>query len=160
VLCAIWISMKHLEIETDNCRGILKNGKPYALCLGAGICYGIIPDWKQLTYEILKETINTHITTTEFDNLLQNLGWSLDSILQATLNYVVENGGNVNNFNELIQQKLYTKITTNAARFGLDTKLQKFISDPFNRNSGDLLTCTTSFLVSMAQLPYFRLLNF
>jgi hypothetical protein len=131
--------MKHHELESPNCKGILKTGKPYTLALGAGICFGIMPDWKQLTFEILKDTINPAITTVEFDNLSQSLGWSLDSILQATLNFVKENGGSVDNFNELIQQKLYTKISTNADRFGLANKLQKFISDPFNRNSADIL---------------------
>jgi hypothetical protein len=47
--------MKHLEIESKNCKGILKTGKPYTLSLGAGICFGIMPDWRQLTFEILKD---------------------------------------------------------------------------------------------------------
>lgn len=131
--------MKHLELESRNCKGILKTGKPYTLSLGAGICFGIMPDWKQLTFEILKETVNSAITANEFDNISQNLGWSLDSILQATLNFVKENGGSVENFNELIQQKLYSKISINADRFGLANKLKKFISDPFHRNNADII---------------------
>src|SRR4051794_33110731 len=105
--------MKHFEIESSNCKGILKNGKPYTLCLGAGICYSIMPDWKQLTFEILKETVDPHITSTKFDQVLQNIGWSLDSMLQASLNFVLEKGGDVDSFNELIQRKLYEKITDN-----------------------------------------------
>lgn len=152
--------MKHLELENKNCKGILKTGKPYTLCLGAGICYGIMPDWKQLTYEILKDTINPSLTNVEFDSLLQNLGWSLDSILQSSLNYVVDNGGDIEKFNELIQQKLYNKITENADKYGLATKLQKFISDPFNRNNADIIELYNFFDAEYSHTSLFQIAKF
>jgi hypothetical protein len=152
--------MKHLELENPDCRGILKRGKPYSICIGAGICNSIMPDWKELTFEVLKETVNPSLTNAEFDTLYNNLGWSLDSILQGSLNYVQENGGNIDTFNELIQQKLYSKITNNAARFNLDSKLHRFISDPFQRNSSDIIEIYNFFNNEYGNSSLFQLSKF
>jgi hypothetical protein len=119
-----------------------------------------MPDWKQLTYEILKETIDSKLSNKDFDTLTQNLGWSLDSILQAALNFVKESGGSVDSFNELIQQKLYLNIIANAKRFGLDEKLQKFISDPFHRNSADVLDIYNFFVGEYRNTSLFQIAQF
>lgn len=151
--------MKHLELETSNCKEILKN-KHYALCLGAGICHGIMPDWQELTFDILKATIDPALTTNEFDTICQKLGWSLDSILQAVLNYVQESGGSTSKFEELIQVSIYSKIINNATKYGLGSKLQRFISDPFHRNTSDIIDLYNFFVDNYELSSLFQISRF
>lgn len=152
--------MKHLELESPFCKGILNKGKPYSICIGAGICNSIMPDWKELTFDVLRETVNNSLTNSEFDEICKNLGWSLDSILQGSFNYVQEIGGDINSFNEIIQQKLYNRITINAEKFNLKIKLQKFISDPFRRKSSDIMDIYDFFEDQYGSTSLFQLSKF
>lgn len=152
--------MKHLELNHSNSKGILNKGRPYTLCLGAGICFGIMPNWEELTFKVLCEILNPKMTFDEFKSIQKNLGWSLDSLLQAGLNQVIERGGKIDEFNDLLQKELYNSILLKAESYGLDEPLRKFISNPFYRNSSDVLPLIEFFEKEYANTSLYKICEF
>jgi ferredoxin len=51
----------------------------WVLCLGAGICKGILPDWFELTLRLVNSTFKTKWTDKEFKEITNTVGFSLDS---------------------------------------------------------------------------------
>ena len=51
----------------------------WVLCLGAGICNGILPDWNELTLRLVNYTFNTNWSKEDFRNHSNSTGFSLDS---------------------------------------------------------------------------------
>ena len=47
--------------------GIL-GSEEWSLCLGAGICHGILPEWKQLTLEVLNRCSGRVLAAMPFRN--------------------------------------------------------------------------------------------
>ena len=68
-------------------RGLLAN-QPWSLCVGAGISFGMIPTWQDLTREVLNEVFETKYDEDEFKQLTDSTRWSLDSLLQGAANYL------------------------------------------------------------------------
>lgn len=152
--------MKHLELERENCKGIFKKGKPYSICLGAGVCFGIMPNWEELTYEVLKNIVNPKIDWDEFKEIQKNLGWSLDSLLQASLNHLIGDGGSVDDFNEIMQEILYSSVFERAAKYDLEDDLKKFISDPFRRDKNAILPLYDFFKKEYSDTSLFQICEF
>lgn len=152
--------MKHFILESKNCKGIYKRGKPYTLVLGAGICYGIMPNWNELTYKVLQNVFDPKLSRSEFDRIANKLGWSLDSLLQAGLNYLVENGGSIEEFNDIIQNILYDSLLEKANKHGLKNELKQFISDPFRRSNRDILRLNDFFESEYKGTSLFQICEF
>jgi hypothetical protein len=152
--------MKYFELEHDNCKGIYKKGKPYSISIGAGVCFGIMPNWQELTHEVLVKTVDDTLSRADFDNILTNLGWSLDSLLQAALNRQIENNGSIDEFNEIMQNALYDSILTNAETYNLKEELKKFISDPFRRNNEAIIPLYDFFKNEYGNTSLFKISEF
>lgn len=152
--------MKSLQLEHQNVKSIFKRGKPYTLALGAGVCFGIMPNWEELTFKVLSQCINPKLKLAEFKTISEKLGWSLDSLLQASLNYLVQNGGNVDEFNEILQDELYAEINARARTYGLEEELKRFISNPFNRDSNHILKLYDFFEKEYKNTSLFQIAEF
>lgn len=152
--------MKLLELEHNNCKGIFRQGKPYTLILGAGICFGIMPNWKELTFQVLKDTIDSSLTESQFNEVVGNLGWSLDSLLQAALNHVADIGDDIHRFNDMMKEKLYASIVEKASDHGLENVLKTFISDPFRRNADHVLPLYDFFKTEYENTTLFQVAEF
>jgi hypothetical protein len=119
-------------------RNMLKPGE-WTLCVGAGICSGIIPDWATVTQKMLSRAYKTTVVADEVRTLTQNLGWSLDSLLQNALNTYQLTGRTLNDFNEDLSSELYGGILADASVDGLGEALSKLLSDPFSRDPRQML---------------------
>src|SRR3989338_1355134 len=152
--------MKYFELEHVNCKGIFKRGKPYTVNIGAGVCIGIMPNWQELTYDVLVKTVDNTLSKTDYNSILKNLGWSLDSLLQAALNHQIESGGSIDEFNEIMQNALYDSILMKADSHGLKEDLKKFISDPFTRNNHVILPLYNFFQIEYGNTSLFKISEF
>lgn len=152
--------MKSLQLEHQNVKRIFTKGKPYTLSLGAGICVGIIPNWEELTFKVLSKCLNPKLEFSEYKEIGRNLGWSLDSLLQASLNYLVQRGGDIDEFNNILKDELYASINAKASVYGLENALKKFISDPFKRNNNHILKLYDFFEKEYKQTSLFQVAEF
>lgn len=81
-------------------RGYLPTGAR-TLCVGAGISRGIAPDWADLAYEVVSETLGSSLARGDFDRLVKDFGWTLDSWNQAAANKHIASGKSAASFNDL-----------------------------------------------------------
>lgn len=119
-------------------RNMLKPGE-WALGVGAGICSGIIPDWATITQTMLARAYGRTVLADEVRALVQNLGWSLDSLLQHALNTYQLTGRALDDFNGDLSSELYKGILAAASAEGLGEALSKLLSDPFSRDPRQML---------------------
>lgn len=130
---------------TDPLRRNMFKNSDWALCVGAGICNGIMPDWATITRQMLVRARSTPISPDEVQLLPQELGWSLDSVLQYALNEYELSGRTLNEFNSDLAQELYGGILATAASRGLRDALVALLSNPFLRNPNDVLELESFF---------------
>lgn len=112
-------------------RGYLPAGA-WTLCVGAGISRSIAPDWGDLAYEVVLESIDSDLSRVDFDTLVKDSGWSLDSWIQAAANKHIADGKSAASFKSLIESKLYSKIRTAAHGLGIERHLTKVLNFPKN----------------------------
>lgn len=121
--------LKPVESWSPKFRGYLAP-ECWTLCVGAGISRGIAPNWIDLTRLVVNETFNAKISESEFKNIVQEYGWSLDSWIQAAANKCLNDGKNIEDFNNLIESHLYQKIREKANGLGLEKYLTKVLNHP------------------------------
>ncbi len=119
-------------------RGMIGVGE-WTLCVGAGICHGIMPDWRTVTTRMLGHARKTTVDASEIEALAQSLSWSFDSLLQYALNIYLLSGRAIEDFNNDLANELYGELLNAAAADGLDTALSKLLSNPFSRNTARVL---------------------
>ena len=91
----------------------------WTLCLGAGICKGILPDWIELTYRIVIRCFNFNWSLDEFKQHTRDVGFSLDSWIQGSLNKHIlsDNANNILTFNQILEEELYKDLLENANKY-------------------------------------------
>jgi hypothetical protein len=104
----------------------------WTLCVGAGISRNIAPDWGDLAYEVVSASIDPNLARVEFDALVKESGWSLDSWIQAAANKHIADGKSAASFKDLIESKLYSKIRQAAQGLGIEGHLTKVLNLPKN----------------------------
>lgn len=123
----------------DKSRANILKPNAWTLCVGAGICSGIMPDWNTITRSMLARAYSSPVTEDDLTAVLRSLGWSLDSLLQHALNVYLADGRNQGQFNHDLAAKLYDSILATADAEGIRDSLMKCISNPFRRDSYDVL---------------------
>jgi hypothetical protein len=85
-----------MPIETINLRddkylNYLKSftNQNWVLCLGAGVCRGILPDWYNLTLKLVNVVFKKSWTNVEFKEVSNEVGFSLDSWIQGCFNKLI-----------------------------------------------------------------------
>lgn len=104
----------------------------WTLCVGAGVSKGICPEWQDLAHNVVNEAFSISLSASDFSSLVVNSGWSLDSWIQASANEFIAKGKTHNEFNELIETELYSKIRKQSRGLGLEKYLIKVLNFPKN----------------------------
>jgi len=102
----------------------------WVLCLGAGICKDILPDWNELTLRIVNETFQTSWTKDEFNENTNDIGFSLDSWIQGCFNKFISEGKSIEEFNKLLETCLYSDLLTLASKSNLKDELILMLESP------------------------------
>ena len=114
----------------DSTYGGWMGGYPWTLCVGAGISFGIVPTWEELTHKVYQRCIND-ISLDEFRKMRTALGWSLDCVLQMCRNHVQLNDTLKVDFHEVLEQVIYSDILLKAESAGLKQDLIKAFNTPY-----------------------------
>lgn len=102
----------------------------WILCLGAGICKGILPDWNELTLRLVNATFDTNWTNKEFKENTNNVGFSLDSWIQGCFNKYKSDGKSIDEFNTLLETCLYKDLLKLAEESNLKDALIMMFESP------------------------------
>ncbi len=87
----------------------------WTLCVGAGICIGILPSWDKLTRNLLNEIFSYNWTKEKFEERCRLTGFSLDSWIQGCQNQHVNlNKKTKESFNKILENVLYKDLLNNA----------------------------------------------
>jgi ferredoxin len=86
----------------------------WVLCVGAGICKGILPDWFDLTINLVNQTYGKKWDSKEFKKISDEVGFSLDSWIQGCYNKMITEGKTVDDFNEALEKSLYQNLLEDA----------------------------------------------
>lgn len=133
----IGVKIKNMPIETiDLSKEKFKNylrsftNQNWVLCLGAGICNGILPDWNELTLRLVNKTFHTSWTKEEFQENTTFVGFSLDSWIQGCFNKFKSEGKSIEEFNELLESCLYADLIALADKSNLKKELILMFESP------------------------------
>ncbi len=152
--------MKVIDTQDSKYFRSLRPGMDYALCIGAGVCFRILPTWNELTRRVVNRIFATKLSPDEFFEMYQNIGWGLDSLLQAALNFAIANGKSVKDYNNIISEELYIDILQQADKFGVKDDFEKLISDPFRRDPDSILKLCDFFEKTYSDTSLYKLAIF
>lgn len=121
-----------IELLHKNYEGHLnKIHQDWTLCLGAGICKGILPDWFDLTNRIVNRCFGYSWDSKEFKKQTDLIGFSLDSWIQGCLNqHIVASKGTILSFNKILEEELYRDLLDKADKYKLRLPVMKLFEKP------------------------------
>lgn len=128
----------NIEIKSWKAFNYLNNNN-WTLCLGAGICAGILPNWMELTRNVTNEVFGYTWDWKEFKVKTDEVGFSLDSWLQSALNRTIQNGKTIDDFNLILEKHLYEKLIQKAESYGLGEAISVMIHNPHWIKKNELL---------------------
>jgi hypothetical protein len=102
----------------------------WILCLGAGICRGILPDWFELTLNLANSTFEKKWTKDEFYKITSEVGFSLDSWIQGCFNKLQSQGKSIEDFNKKLENSLYKELLDKAEKVNLKDELILLFESP------------------------------
>tara|TARA_R100000935_G_scaffold29362_1_gene49652 strand:+ start:4255 stop:5331 length:1077 start_codon:yes stop_codon:yes gene_type:complete len=102
----------------------------WILCLGAGICRGILPDWFELTLNLTNSTFGNKWTKDEFQKITSEVGFSLDSWIQGCFNKLQSQGKSIEEFNKELESSLYSELLNKAELVNLKKELILLFESP------------------------------
>ncbi len=102
----------------------------WTLCVGAGICKGILPDWFELTHNLVNDTFKKSWTKDEFKKVSDELGFSLDSWIQGCYNKLLASKHTINDFYSVLEKNLYSGLLANAEKVNLKNDLIQIFESP------------------------------
>ena len=108
----------------------------WTLCVGAGICLGILPSWNTLTINLINEIFNYTWTEDDFKEKNKNIGFSLDSWIQGCQNYHINiNQKTKKSFNIILEKVLYKDLLEKAKNNNILDEVIKLFekSDKLNK---------------------------
>lgn len=122
--------IKSIQGVDNKFRGTIGGNKGWTLCVGAGVSAGIIPIWSNLTKNLVNKTFEKEYSQENFINLTKELGWGLDSLLQACANEIVLKGMGVEKFNEYLEECLYKDILEKIDKINLRSEFCQALNNP------------------------------
>lgn len=112
---------------------------PWTLCVGAGVSFGLVPTWYELTKNVVNDAFNWTCSADDFDNIADSTKWSLDSLLQGASNKLDMDGAHVDEFYNLLEKHLYHDLLTKMNSSLLKGALKKGLSNPRNLSKDEIL---------------------
>lgn len=102
----------------------------WILCIGAGICKGILPDWFDLTLNLVNTIFGKSWYQEEFKKVSEEVGFSLNSWIQGCYNKLNSEGKTIEEFNKLLEDALYHDLLNKADKKNLKEPLIQFFESP------------------------------
>lgn len=136
--------LRELNATAKNFRGSLGSGK-WTLCVGAGISRGIVPTWDELTRRLVNDTFSASFSHAEFRGHCSEIGWSLDSWIQACANHYLLGGRTLNDFYDLIEEHIYSDLRAGAKRHGIEDTLLAVLDRPHTCSRYDVAAVCSFF---------------
>lgn len=121
-----------INLKEDKFKNYLRSftSQSWVLCLGAGVCRGILPDWFELTLRLSNTTFHNHWTKDEFNAITKEVGFSLDSWIQGCFNKFISDGKSIDDFNDLLETCLYSELLDKAEVDGVKSDLVLMFESP------------------------------
>lgn len=102
----------------------------WSLCVGAGVSFGLVPTWQELTRRVLNEAFGATYDEAGLEALVKETRWSLDGLLQGAANKLALAGKPENAFGELLEAGLYEDLLSQADSVGLKESLGDALNNP------------------------------
>jgi hypothetical protein len=118
------MALRGIDINSVKNKGLL-HANPWVMVVGAGVCQGLLPTWYELTKRIYNICFKQNLDNTSFKIFFESSSFGLDSIIQASLNQHIKDGGNNESFSELLQEQLYLDLLQNAEKHNIKKSLIK-----------------------------------
>lgn len=139
--------------------GMHKNNT-WSLCVGAGICRGILPDWFELTRRIVNRIFEYNWDYDSFKKNSGLIGFSLDGWIQGSLNYHVNiKKGTKESFNQILEEELYKDLFYKANAYGLILPIKQFFEKPKTLKKKDVLSVCDFFEKEYAETTLLKLVK-
>ena len=132
---------------------------PWTLCVGAGISYGIVPTWENLAWKVYQQCFDSHMTIEQFREMRNNLGWTLDCVLQMSRNSMLCHQDD-KEFNEILRKILYEDILGKAKNEGVLLDLIMAFNTPYVLLPEKKLALCDFFEKYYAETTTYQLINF
>ncbi|MDB5228173.1 MAG: hypothetical protein JWN78_2366 [Bacteroidota bacterium] len=127
-----------LELNLEKYHAYLKNSE-WTLCLGAGVCDKILPNWMELTRRVVNICFGLNWDKNKFVIETSKIGFSLDGWLQASLNNYLNIGKSLNDFYLILEEQLYCDLINQAEKEGHGNTISILLNDPTRLNKEQLL---------------------
>jgi hypothetical protein len=126
------MSIETIDLSESKFKKYLRGftSQNWILCLGAGVCNGILPDWNELTLRLVNNVFKTTWTKEEFKEYSNNVGFSLDSWIQGCFNKYKSEGRSIEEFNLLLETCLYSDLLLLAEKSNLKNELILMFESP------------------------------
>lgn len=102
----------------------------WILCVGAGICKGILPDWFDLTLNLVNHAFSKNWNRDDFKRISDEVGFSLDSWIQGCYNSIISQGKSISDFNKMLETELYKELLEKAEKDKIKDSLINFFEKP------------------------------
>jgi hypothetical protein len=126
------MSIETIHLSESKYQNYLRSftNQNWILCLGAGICRGILPDWFELTLNLANSTFEKKWTKDEFQEITSEVGFSLDSWIQGCFNKLQSQGKSIEEFNKELENSLYKELLDKAEKVNLKKELILLFESP------------------------------
>lgn len=115
--------------DNPNYRGLVSQ-YPWSLCIGAGISFGLVPTWQELTRRVINDAFETTYDDDGFSELVKNTGWSLDSLLQGAATRLGLQGESSEAFANLLEKHIYGDFLKKADLAGVKAYVIEALNNP------------------------------
>lgn len=102
----------------------------WTLCVGAGISFGFVPTWMELTRRAINIAFKQSYDAVHFEELVKETRWSLDALLQGVANQLNLLGRPADDFGNLLEECLYGEIIAKAKANKVDSALVDALNNP------------------------------
>ena len=120
-----------LNLNDVNSKQLLsKSARGWTICLGAGINKNILPDWSDLTLNVINKTFKFNWSKADFEKQNNSIGFGYDSWIQACLNNHLSRGEKVASFIKILENEIYGNILIEAENAGIRDIMVQFLNNP------------------------------
>ena len=117
----------------------------WSLCVGAGVSFGLVPTWQELTRRAVNDAFGTAYDDAGFEQLVKSTRWSLDAFLQGAANKLALAGRPDDAFGEILEVGLYSDLLGQANSAGLKKCLSDALNNPRWLKKDEILQLTDFF---------------
>ncbi|EKF9639168.1 SIR2 family protein [Vibrio cholerae] len=123
----------------------------WTLCVGAGVSFGLVPTWYELTRNVVNDAFGWSCSADDFDTIVECTKWSLDSLLQGASNKLDMEGFENDEFYNLLEKHLYQELLDKMQTPLLKGALKKGLCNPRNLSKEETLALVHYFETNHAK---------